>query len=532
MSVQGAFALATGSQAEVSSYKANAPVPESRGIDPTMPEGLVAIRFLLPLIGCVAALAVGWFITCDPNPLTMITVLAGVLMCSTALFNPILGVYLLIFTSGYLDLVKRLGILSDALSGIDVVVTLALAPVLFVAICGGVLYRNIMRRVWLSQWQVWLAVAITLAMGAVFFDALHDSAGVAYALKDFANSGVYLLLILVGCFLFPSVPSVQRLLTFTLVVYLPVGLYGIWQQIFGLADFEIDYLNSGFTIDITVLEDPILRTFSTLNSPHALNITMAMLSALAFFVPLSRGKRGRWQILVGLIFAVACGTTFVRAGWVLFLLAFVIWICSRWKVTTISMYAAIVVGFVLLFANADALLQSLGVVESALPQNNEMQVEAFHVATFSDRLVSFRNVMTNPAFHTWFGNRDAGLLEQDSQEYLAHDQIGQILVSYGLAGLTLFGVVLVLTLWFAHRAVFRQQDQLKREILLGLVSVELATILSGMLFGSHLGIFPVNVLFYLFASAVFTVGRNAQPPPPLVSALDSRAPAATRKAVA
>jgi hypothetical protein len=515
----------------VSLYNSNALFSEPTGIDPTMPDSQVALRFLLPLIGCAGALFVGWFITCDPNPFTTITLLAGLVLCCIALSNPVLGVYLLIFTTGYLDLVKRLGILTDALSGIDVVVTLALAPVLFVAICGGVLYRNIMRRVWLSRWQVWLAVAITLAMGAVFFNASHDSGGLASSLKEFANSGVYLLLILVGCFLFPDVRSAQRLLAFTLVVYVPVALYGIWQQIFGLADFEIDYLNSGFTIDVAVLDDPILRTFSTLNSPHALNVIMAMLSALAFLVPLNRTKRSRWQILAGLVFAAACGATFVRAGWVLLLLAFLIWICSRWRITTIAMYGVIVAGFVFIFANADALLQSLGVVENALPQDNDVQVEAFHVGTFSDRLVSFRNVMTNPAFHTWFGNRDALRLEQDSQDYLAHDQIGQTLVSYGFAGLILFGVVLVLTLWFAHRAVFRQHDTLKREILLAILSVELATIVSGMLFGSHLGVFPINVLFYLFASMVFTVGRNAESPK-IASVPDSQALVVTRKGVA
>jgi hypothetical protein len=493
-----------------------------------MPDSQVALRFLLPLAGCIAALFAGWFISCNPNPFTTMTMLAGLIMCSVALSNPVLGVYLLIFTTGYLDLVKRLGILTDALSGIDVVVTLALAPVLFVAICGGVLYRNIMRGVWLSRWQVWLAVATTLAIGATFFNSLRDSAGLAFALKDFANSGVYLLLILVGCFLFPNVRSVQRLLTFTLAVYIPVGLYGIWQQIFGLADFEIDYLNSGFTIDFAVLEDPVLRTFSTLNSPHALNVIMAMLAAIAFFVPLNRTKRGRRQILAGLVFVVACGATFVRAGWVLFLLASVIWICCRWKAATISMYGVIVAGFVFLFANADPLLQSLGVVENALPQNNDMQVEAFHVATFSDRLISFRNVMTNPAFHTLFGIPDAVELEQDSRDYVAHDQIGQILISYGFAGLTLFGIVVVLMLWFAHRAVFRQQDKLKREILLGILSVELATILNGMLFGSHLGVFPINVLFYLFASFLFTAGRSADSQ--TASALDSPVPAVTRRA--
>jgi hypothetical protein len=110
-------------------------------------------------------------------------------MCCVALSNPVWGVYLLIFTTGYLDLAKRLGILSEALSGIDVVVTLALAPVLFLAICGGVLYRNIISRVWLRPWQVGLAVAILVVMAGVFCQAFLNGGGAAFALKDFANSG-------------------------------------------------------------------------------------------------------------------------------------------------------------------------------------------------------------------------------------------------------------------------------------------------------------------------------------------------------
>ena len=168
----------------MSSNNGNSSFPEPAGIDPTMPDSQIALRFLLPLIACAGALFVGRFITCDPNPLTTSTMLAGLVMCCVALSNPVWGVYLLIFATGYLDLVKRFGILSDALFGIDMVVTLALAPVLFVAICGGVLYRNIMGGIWFSRWQVWLAVAITLAMGAVFLDAFHNSGGVAFALKS------------------------------------------------------------------------------------------------------------------------------------------------------------------------------------------------------------------------------------------------------------------------------------------------------------------------------------------------------------
>jgi hypothetical protein len=494
----------------VSSNNGNSSFPESAGIDPTMPDSQVAVRFLLPLLACVGALFVGWFITCDPNPLTTSTMLVGLVMCCVALSNPVWGIYLLVFTTGYLDLIKRLGILSDALSGIDVVVTLALTPVLFLAICGGVLYRNIVTGVWLSRWQVGLAAAILIAMAAVFCQAFLGGGGLAFALKDFANSGVYLLLILVGSFLFADVASIQRLLGFTLLIYVPVAIYGIWQQFFGLSTFEIDYLKSGYTMDIGLLDDVRLRPFSTLNSPHALSVVTAILSILAFVIPLRGRQQAWWQLPVGLILAAGCIATFVRAGWVLFGLALIIWICSRRKLTTFLMYGSIAILFAFLFINADPLLNSLDRLDGVLPDSGDVENQAFRVGTFSDRLISFHNVMSNPAFHTWFGNRNSEELEQGSREDEAHDQIGQILISYGFAGLALFSVGLITGLWFAHRAVFRQEDKLKRQILLGVLSVVLATILSGMLFGSHLGVFPINALFYLFASMLFVAGRTAK----------------------
>ena len=475
-----------------------------------MPDSQIALRFLLPLIACVGALFVGWFITCDPNPLTTSTMLAGLVMCCVALSNPVWGVYLLVFTTGYLDLVKRLGILSDALSGVDVVVTLALTPVLFLAICGGVLYRNIITGVWLRPWQVGLAVAILVAMAGVFCQAFLGGGGLAFALKDFANSGVYLLLILVGSFLFADVASIQRLLGFTLLIYVPVAVYGVWQQFFGLTTFEIDYLKSGYTMDIGLLDDVRLRPFSTLNSPHALSVVMAILSVLAFVIPLRGRRQTWWQLPVGLILTGGCIATFVRAGWVLFALALIIWVCSRRKMTTFLMYGTIAVGFTFLFIKADPLLNSLDRLDGVLPDSGDVENQAFRIGTFSDRLISFHNVMSNPTFHTWFGNRNAEELEQDSREDEAHDQIGQILIRYGFAGLALFSAGLLTGLWFAHRAVFRQGDRLKRQILLGVLSVVLATILSGMLFGSHLGVFPINVLFYLLTSMLFVAGRTGK----------------------
>jgi hypothetical protein len=76
----------------VNSSNGHTPFPEPTGIDPTMPDSQVALRFLLPLAGCIGALFAGWFISCNPNPFTTMTMLAGLIMCSVALSNPVLGV--------------------------------------------------------------------------------------------------------------------------------------------------------------------------------------------------------------------------------------------------------------------------------------------------------------------------------------------------------------------------------------------------------------------------------------------------------
>jgi O-Antigen ligase len=488
----------------------------------------IGIRFIAPAAGCLLALFVGWFVSSDANPFTTTTILTATVMFIVAVCNPTGGVYFLILTSGYLDLVKRLGVLSDALSGIDVVITLAVAPLLFVCVCLGVVYRNVINRAWLKPWQIVLAVVILTAMAGVFVQAFFRGGGALFALKDFANSGAYLPLTLVVCLLFPDTIRVRRLVTFCLWVYVPVGLYGVWQQFFGLTDFEIDYLKSGFTIEVGLLDDVRLRPFATLNSPHALGVVTAMLSALAAFTPLKQGKWTRWQIFVSLLFAIACLATFIRAAWALLAFAVLVWACCRSKVGTIALYGMALVGFAALMFNSEAVLRSLDQIETYLPQDSDVESQAFRLGTFSDRLVSFRNVLTNPEFHTWFGNRNEVYEDsmEQSHENGAHDQIGQILVSFGFTGLFFFLGVTVLGLVVAHRAIFRQRDPIRRRMMLGCLSVLIATLFSGMLFGSHLGVFPVNIFFALLAGCFCSLNMS---PERLVVSTDAGKPIALSK---
>jgi hypothetical protein len=461
----------------------------------------VVLKFVLPPLACVLALMLGLFIASYGNPFTTTTLLVASAMCPVAIVNPKAGLYLLILSTGYLDLIKRLGILTNSLSETDIVVTLAVAPALSASVCAGAAIHHICGGGKLKGWQWVLLWTVLGLVVAIFLQSFLHAAGTLSALQEFANSGSYLPLIFVAGLILPGPDDLRRFLKFCLWVYVPVALYGIWQQFFGLTDFELDYLKSGFTTDIRLLDDVRMRPFSTLNSPHALSVCMAICSGLAAFVPLKGLKRAGWQILLALLFAAGCLATFVRSGWVLLVLAWIVWVCCRQRVSTLLMYGAAAAGLVMLMCNADTLLKSLDQFENYLPSDGDLEDQAFRLGTFSDRLFSFRNVLTNPAFHTWFGYSDSKIADmvEGSHEDIAHEQLGQILIKYGFVGLGLFATVLLLGLWYAHRAIFRQRNSVYRESMLGCLSLLIATLFSGMLFGSHLGVFPVGVFFALIA---------------------------------
>jgi O-antigen ligase len=320
--------------------------------------------------------------------------------------------------------------------------------------------------------------------------------GLLTGLQNFANSGSYFPLILIAGILFPKPEDVKRLLKFCLIIYIPVALYAIWQQIFGLSDFEINYLRTGYSATIGLLDDVRPRPFSTLNSVHALSIMTAVLALLAFFIHLKGSTRAAWQIPAGFLFTAACLSSLGRAGWVLFALGVIGWICFRGARTTLVFYGLITAFLVLLMVNADPLLDSLEALQEKVPEG-ELNKQTFRIATFSDRLYSFRNMVTNPRFHTWFGNRELQNPTGDvvAPDELAHDQLTQILVQFGFAGLGAFLFLVVGALWLTHRRVLAQRDLERRATAIALLTVLTAILYSGMLFGSHLGVFPINVFF-------------------------------------
>ena len=462
--------------------------------------------FALKLIGVFVAVVlsvfVGLFIVSYPNPLTTTILVAAIAMSSVAIVHPRSGLYLLIVTTGYLDLVKRLGVLSDSLSGLDIAVTLAVAPLLMLSICLGVVIRNILERRKLERWQ-WVVLSITVAcIGVVALQSFRGGAGFLYGVQNLANSGGYLPLVLITSMILPKREDALKVLRFALLAFLPVALYSIWQQFFGLSDFEVRFLQSGYTITVDELYDVRPRPFSTLNSPHALSVCTAIFAGVALLVPFKGGKRFLWQYPVSLIYISGCLATITRAGIFIMPITLIGWLCFRRSWTTCLFYGTILGALTLLMFNAEAVLERLGSLENLLPINesNAISTEAFRLGTFSERLMSFHNGLTNPRFHTLFGNPDAAKADDENShgDTAAHDQITQTMVQYGLVGLAVLVLIAATSLWLAHRAVLRLKDHTTREIAIALLSIVTAVVYSGMIFGSHVQIFPVDVFFAFF----------------------------------
>jgi len=96
---------------------------------------------------------------------------------------------------------------------------------------------------------------------------------------------------------FGSPESVAKFTRFIILAFLPVAAYGIYQQVYGFQEFEIEYLKTpGLTIEIKQLEANRVRAFSTLNSPTSLSVVVCSVAMMALSLALV-GNRARAKLM-------------------------------------------------------------------------------------------------------------------------------------------------------------------------------------------------------------------------------------------
>ena len=463
----------------------------------------------------IALFAVGY----GGNPVKAIMQLVGMSLMLIATVNPRAGLLLLIFSSAYLDFLKRFLILFGNGTMGDVAGVLSVAPViLFGVFLGSCVLHPIFSKRMLDKQERRLVFFSLFLIGGSFAAGFRRGDLSLNALGTLANTSAYSMLVPIIFVLHRrgGNESIRRLLRFTVLIYAPVAIYGTYQYFFGLGQFEIDYLRSGLTSTEANLHDVHPRAFSTLNSNHAFAISMAMLSLLSL-VLCSRHLRGRAGVfaskgrwLIPLLFSTACFLSFGRAGWIVTVLGLVCMIAFRTKSRVITFYSIFGLSFGLLVWNANLIYASLDAIQVYLPTGSDFQQQAFRIGTYSERLYGFQNIFKNRAMWTLFGNPDMAYRgEHQDADDVVHDALGQMLITHGIAGLLLLFIGGGFALFVLHRRILSIPKGPGETLGRGVMSIAIAIFFGGMLTGTHLPVFPINLLFWTTAGAFVTVALTA-----------------------
>lgn len=438
-----------------------------------------------------------------------------------SLLAPRLGFFIWIIFCGYNDLLKRFLVVGGRITHEDLKFVLGITPAMFGGVVASLVFSGLMgsRRIAGREW-VLLLVGIFLMLLAAVLAASKDHAGFDGVLQGIANNGLYSLLLFVIPLLLKDKSSLVSLWKSLVIAWLPVSAYGVFQQVNGFADFEIEYLRSGLSIEIKQLYTNEVRAFSTLNSPTALSIVAAVLAVSSLLLGfMYRGQNGR--PVIGRVLALLCFLTHTagiiastgRSALLILPTALVgTWCFASYRRTRLF-YTFVTVSFALLIASSGWLinhLEELNEYTLSLGAPGAFISRMLVVGTYWDRLSGFSNVLMNP--HAWslFGY---GSAEDGTGMYYYHDPISEILMRYGAVALFIvMGAVIFMLRWFHHQA-WRLETRPDRQFASAMIAMAFSILLVSAVSGSVMTVFPVNVFFWLTCSAVLGLARSPAPEP-------------------
>jgi hypothetical protein len=408
---------------------------------------------------------------------------------------------------GYTDLLKRLMVVFGDVEHSDLFNVLGIPPMMVIGVTLSILVGALTHRFQLSaaHWRLFAVACVLVVVNAAI--AAKESGGSLSALAAaLAVDCTYTMLLFVVPVLFRDSHDVVKLARFLLWAYVPMALYGVYQQVNGFQDFEIAYLKTGLTVEIKQLYTDEVRAFSTLNSPTAFSVVCGVMCALSVMLNFTPRRAGQAPLL-GTSLAMVFSTIYFagivasasRSAMLLVAVALVGFLCFRSGRATRFLYAAMVVAFVALVAFADAILSNLDVVQdqiNGVMGDGQLASQLSRVGTFSDRLHGFANLVTNPDVYTFFGH-GRGRGTDPSDPLYAHDIFSNVLVVHGVVPLLAFVIVGCVVLTRMHKRVLSLEDRHHRLLATGFVALALSFVAVSLVSGSVLGTFPVNALFWL-----------------------------------
>jgi len=427
---------------------------------------------------------------------------------------PRLAFFMFILQSAYLDLFKRLMVIAGNVQFTDLFWVLGIAPVTVAGISAGLVMRMVFGKIQMDGSDVRrlvIAVLLNVSLAALTY---VKGGGLGGTMREVANGSSYTLLLFIIPLIFSTPDAVARCTRFIIYTYVPVAIYGVYQQMFGFQDFEIDYLKTGLSIEVKLLESDRVRAFSTLNSATSLSVIAASLAALAITLSMI-GKRTLrplipMPVVIGLVmlFIAAWVASTVRVGIMLLPVAIIGTYLFRKASTTRAFYGTLTAAFIALVASASYLYSNIEIWTRQILELTKSDAFASYMLnmnSYKDRLHGFMNVLANPKAYTLFGMSEAAA--QDST-YNSHDPLSASLLNYGVVPVAIGLFIAGLALWRFHRVIFTMRDPTLQLFASAFMANAAGNIAVSMVNGSLLGTFPVNVFFWVSLAFAASLRRT------------------------
>jgi len=416
---------------------------------------------------------------------------------------PRIGIFVLVAMCGYFDFLKRVLVIADRVSRDDLMYVLGCPPVLLGGILIGLTSQFLQGKILLNGWNRFCLLIIPV-IGMVVF-AMNRGGSMNDAVMATINGAFYCVLLIVVPIVLKDGEELRKLLRFTVWAYLPVALYGVWQQVFGLFDFEIAYLKTGLSILIAQLVMNEIRPFSTLNSPTALGAICAALAAMAFLTkwhtPVERGRKpGTYFMWVlGICYVVGLLATTSRSDAITLMVGIVAAPAFMRPQRTLLLYAGSTVAFIALVLASNWILTNIEMLQYKLwaitGVGGKFSEQLTRLGTYSDRLMGFSALTHDLRVWTLFGTSSA---VRESVYY--HDPLTEMLLKMGAVPLGFTLAICAAILKKLHQQIWRIPDLYDRRLACLCVAIALGFVASSVLSGGRLSIFPVGLHFWLLLS--------------------------------
>ena len=440
--------------------------------------------------------------------------------CGLAVIAPRTAFFVFLITCGYVDLFKRLMVVSGRVSMDDLYYVLGLAPALLSCIILSVLVRGVIGGIPMTKRHLWLFLTgCGVVLVNAFLSFLDVDHSIGKVLQGTANGGLYGMLIFVVPMLFQDEDDVLGLFKFLLWTYAPVGFYGIVQKVWGFQDFELAYLLTGLSIEIKQLFTDRVRAFSTLNSPTSLGAISAAFVVMPLYLWSVKTANGTRRILplglavvFSLIFLGGLAASTSRTGFVMVAVMAAGIVAFRTRTGTAIFYSVGGAAFATLLVGARFFQDRLEWMTFKLMEKlgGSLSAETINVNTFSDRLQGFATVLTNSDAYTWFGH-GAGRGTDPRDPLYNHDLLSSTLVRYGAVPLFVLVIATVGFLIWTHGHLLGLRDKRRRHICAAMLALAMSFFVISITSGNVLSIFPVNTFFWLAVTAtIVIVGADAR----------------------